>query len=71
VTAAHLDVVNWNGQDSQQLVDNVVVKTGSQTIKGRKIFNGHLEIQNNLNVTGITCISYDFVLVLPINLFVK
>ena len=71
MTAAHLDVVNWNGQDSQQLVDNVVVKTGSQTINGRKIFNGQLEIQNNLNVTGKTCLSYDFVLVLPINLFEK
>ncbi len=49
----HLKVTIWNGEDVQYMVNQVVLKTGNQTVKGKKTFIGDWSIHGNLHVNGM------------------
>lgn len=48
----HLKVNNWNGKDVKEMVDQVVLKTGNQTVRAKKTFLGDLDILGNLQISG-------------------
>lgn len=49
-----LNFSSWNGDDVQAMIDQVVLKTGNQTIRAEKFFVGDLNVTNNLEITGKT-----------------
>ena len=49
----HLKVNNWNDKNVKEMVDQVVLKTGNQTVRAKKTFLGDLIIQGNLQISGI------------------
>lgn len=52
VDVSHLNVTKWNGKDVKEMVDQVVLKTGNQTVVAKKTFLGDWDIQGNLNISG-------------------
>ncbi|XP_057372863.1 uncharacterized protein LOC130693696 [Daphnia carinata] len=52
VNVGHLNVTKWNGKDVKEMVDQVVLKTGNQTVRAKKTFRGDWDIQGNLNISG-------------------
>ena len=44
---------NWNGKDVKEMIDQVVLKTGNLTVRAKKTFLGDLDIQGNLQISGI------------------
>lgn len=47
---ARVNISKWNGKNLQEIVDQVVLKTGNQTVKATKHFIADLNIQGNLEV---------------------
>ena len=50
--AGHLNVSTWNGKDVRSMVDQVVFKTGNQTVRAKKIFTSDWDVKGNLQVMG-------------------
>ena len=48
----HVQLEEWNGRDVQELVDQVVQRTGPQTMNNTKNFIGDLIVQGNVALTG-------------------
>lgn len=48
-----LKIKEWNGKDVKKMVDQVVLKTGNQTVGAKKEFLADLNVQGNLQINGI------------------
>lgn len=59
--AGHVNMKEWNGRDSHYLVQQVVLKTGPQTMNSSKTLYGDLLVQGNLVVTGNILNLYKFI----------